>query len=65
MAGVKDDRILLSFLDWARNEGLNLSREKAAAALQLALSSLEGSEQDHRGVTLPPRHRAGGIITPQ
>jgi hypothetical protein len=27
--------------------------------------SREEVEKDHRGVTLPARHRAGGIITPQ
>jgi len=25
----------------------------------------EGAERDHRGLALPARHRAGGIITPQ
>lgn len=28
-------------------------------------ASPQESEKDHRGVTLPARHRAGGIITPQ
>ena len=65
MQTFKDDRLLRSFLDWARNEKLSVSPERAAAALNLALSNPEGTEQDHRGVTLPFRHRAGGIITPQ
>ena len=58
-----DEQLLQSFLEWARREGFSLVPEKAVAALKLALS--EGPEQDHRGVTLPSRHRAGGIITPQ
>jgi threonine synthase len=41
-----------------------------AAAMNLALptpghSGGEEAEKDHRGMTLPARHRAGGIITPQ
>jgi hypothetical protein len=66
LADGNDDRILQSLLDWARKEGLVLSPARTAA-LKLALSRpvSGGSEQDHRGVTLPPRHRAGGIITPQ
>src|ERR1700685_211541 len=41
-----------------------------AAAMNLKLPapadhSREEVEKDHRGVTLPARHRAGGIITPQ
>ncbi len=41
-----------------------------AAAMNLALptpgfSGGEEAEKDHRGMTLPVRHRAGGIITPQ
>jgi hypothetical protein len=66
MADRNIDRIWESLLDWAGREELVLSPERAAA-LKLALSRPEsgGAEQDHRGVTLPPRHRAGGIITPQ
>jgi threonine synthase len=41
-----------------------------AGAMNLALptpshQSRQEPEKDHRGVTLPARHRAGGIITPQ
>jgi threonine synthase len=38
-----------------------------AAAMHLALPAraAAGREVDHRGVVLPSRHRAGGIITPQ
>jgi len=38
-----------------------------ADAMHLALPERagEGREVDHRGVVLPSRHRAGGIITPQ
>ncbi len=41
-----------------------------AAAMNLALpapahQSREEAEKDHRGVILPAKHRAGGIITPQ
>jgi len=61
----KDDRLLMSFLEWACSEGLALPRERAAAALAVALSKPDETERDHRGVTLPHRHRGGGIITPQ
>jgi hypothetical protein len=30
-----------------------------------AETAAKEAEKDHRGVTLPARHRAGGIITPQ
>jgi threonine synthase len=98
-----DQQILASLLDWARQEGLLLSPEGAAAtaaydqlmargwlspedrvvifntgaglkyadviagAMHLALPTpaKDGREVDHRGVVLPSRHRAGGIITPQ
>jgi hypothetical protein len=62
-----EDRILASLADWARKEGLSLSPERVAAALKLVLSTPKSAqtEKDHRGVVLPPRHRAGGIITPQ
>ena len=37
-----------------------------ATAMQLeSPSAAMGVEKDHRGVTLPPRYRVGGIITPQ
>ena len=65
MTDRKDDRMLQSFLEWARSEGLAIPRERATAALAIALSKPEGTDQDHRGVTLPHRHRGGGIITPQ
>jgi hypothetical protein len=58
------DRLLASLLDWARREGLSLSPARAASFLRLALDNT-GTEQDHRGMALPSRHRAGGIITPQ
>jgi hypothetical protein len=62
-----NDETLVSLMDWAREEGLFLTPEQAAGFLALALSRPAdgGKEQDHRGVTLPSRHRAGGIITPQ
>jgi hypothetical protein len=45
----KDDRLLMSFLEWACSEGLALPRERAAAALAVALSKPDETEQDHRG----------------
>ncbi len=97
-----DQQILASLLDWARNEGLFLSPEGAAAtaaydhliangylspddhviifntgaglkyadvtaaAMNLQRLPMKPSaETDRRGVALPARHRAGGIITPQ
>jgi threonine synthase len=52
------------------NTGAGLKyADVTAAAMHLALPSAKASqeelEKDHRGVTLPARHRAGGIITPQ
>jgi threonine synthase len=51
------------------NTGAGLKyADVTAAAMHLALPSANASqeelEKDHRGVTLPARHRAGGIITP-
>ena len=36
-----------------------------AAAMNLSFPINQGVERDHRGIALPARHRAGGIITPQ
>jgi threonine synthase len=52
------------------NTGAGLKyTDVTAAAMNLALPSPAQRqtelEKDHRGVTLPARHRAGGIITPQ
>ena len=53
------------------NTGAGLKyADVTAAAMHLVLpqpakASQEELEKDHRGVTLPARHRAGGIITPQ
>jgi threonine synthase len=53
------------------NTGAGLKyTDVTAAAMNLALPTAgyspgEAAETDHRGVTLPARHRAGGIITPQ
>jgi threonine synthase len=53
------------------NTGAGLKyADVTAAAMNLKLpeparQSREEVEKDHRGVTLPARHRAGGIITPQ
>jgi threonine synthase len=53
------------------NTGAGLKyTDVTAAAMSLTLPasarpSGEGVEKDHRGVILPARHRAGGIITPQ
>jgi len=53
------------------NTGAGLKyADVTAAAMNLALPtptkhSREEVEKDHRGVTLPAQHRAGGIITPQ
>jgi hypothetical protein len=53
------------------NTGAGLKyTDVTAAAMNLKLPapvhhSREEVEKDHRGVTLPARHRAGGIITPQ
>ena len=53
------------------NTGAGLKyADVTAAAMGLALpspakASEEEVEKDHRGVTLPARHRAGGIISPQ
>ena len=53
------------------NTGAGLKyADVTAAAMRLALpqpakASQEELEKDHRGVILPARHRAGGIITPQ
>jgi hypothetical protein len=53
------------------NTGAGLKyADVTAAAMNLARplpAHLTGqeAEKDHRGVTLPARHRAGGIITPQ
>jgi threonine synthase len=53
------------------NTGAGLKyTDVTAAAMNLVLPTLgysgrEEREKDHRGVTLPARHRAGGIITPQ
>jgi threonine synthase len=97
-----DQQILASLLDWARQEGLFLSPEGAAATAAydhliasgylspndkvvifntgaglkyadvtaaamnlLPLPVKPGAETDRRGIALPARHRAGGIITPQ
>ncbi len=53
------------------NTGAGLKyADVTAAAMNLKLpepvrQNQEEVEKDHRGVTLPARHRAGGIITPQ
>jgi hypothetical protein len=52
------------------NTGAGLKyADVTAAAMNLALPAAhlprEEAEKDHRGMTLPARHRAGGIITPQ
>jgi threonine synthase len=53
------------------NTGAGLKyADVTAAAMHLAWPSpaetaAKEAEKDHRGVTLPARHRAGGIITPQ
>jgi threonine synthase len=53
------------------NTGAGLKyADVTAAAMNLKLpepayQSRQEVEKDHRGVTLPARHRAGGIITPQ
>jgi threonine synthase len=53
------------------NTGAGLKyADVTAAAMNLAWpppaeAGPKQAEKDHRGVTLPPRHRAGGIITPQ
>jgi threonine synthase len=50
------------------NTGAGLKyTDMTAAAMKLALPApaKPGRDVDHRGVTLPARHRAGGIITPQ
>src|SRR5271163_820527 len=53
------------------NTGAGLKyADVTAAAMNLKLPAPAGHsrdevEKDHRGVTLPARHRAGGIITPQ
>jgi threonine synthase len=53
------------------NTGAGLKyADVTAAAMNLKLPDLahqsrQEVEKDHRGVTLPARHRAGGIITPQ
>jgi threonine synthase len=53
------------------NTGAGLKyADVTAAAMNLAWpppaeAGPKEAEKDHRGVTLPPRHRAGGIITPQ
>jgi threonine synthase len=53
------------------NTGAGLKyADVTAAAMNLrwpppAETPLKEAEKDHRGVTLPLRHRAGGIITPQ
>jgi threonine synthase len=50
------------------NTGAGLKyADVTAAAMNLALPTPAkgGEERDHRGLTLPARHRAGGIITPQ
>jgi threonine synthase len=53
------------------NTGAGLKyTDVTAAAMRLALPTQVSSgqleaEKDHRGVTLPGRHRVGGIITPQ
>jgi threonine synthase len=52
------------------NTGAGLKyADVTAAAMHLSLPSRMGgakqeAEKDHRGLTLPARHRAGGIITP-
>ena len=38
---------------------------KYADVIGTAMSLKVGLERDHRGISLPSRHRAGGIITPQ
>jgi hypothetical protein len=55
-----------------RDEDQNPASMKDRAPKEEQLKASEGAgatgsqvEKDHRGVTLPPRHRAGGIITPQ
>jgi threonine synthase len=61
----REDRVVIF------NTGAGLKyADVTAAAMHLALpkppkASHEELEKDHRGVTLPARHRAGGIITPQ
>jgi threonine synthase len=94
---LEDGVILASLLDWAREEGLLLSPEGAAATaaydsllrsgelrpedrvvifntgaglkyadvIGAAMDLRAGGERDRRGLALPARHRAGGIITPQ
>jgi threonine synthase len=53
------------------NTGAGLKyTDVTAAAMNLVFptpgySGQQEAEKDHRGVTLPARHRAGGIITPQ
>jgi len=60
-----DDKVVIF------NTGAGLKyADVTAAAMNLTLPatarhSREDVEKDHRGVTLPARHRAGGIITPQ
>jgi threonine synthase len=60
-----DDRVVIF------NTGAGLKyADVTAAAMKLTLpvpsrQSQPEVEKDHRGVTLPARHRAGGIITPQ
>jgi threonine synthase len=51
-----DDRIVIF------NTGSGL---KYADVIGAAMRLREGAERDHRGLALPARHRAGGIITPQ
>jgi threonine synthase len=48
------------------NTGAGLKyADVTAAAMHLAFPIHQGGETDHRGIALPARHRAGGIITPQ
>ena len=55
-----DDQSLTSAANRGGNEELLPEPEGGAH-----VSTTPEPEKDHRGVTLPTRHRAGGIITPQ
>lgn len=55
-----DDQSLTSAAIRGRN-GQVLPEPEGGAPV----STTPEPEKDHRGVTLPTRHRAGGIITPQ
>jgi hypothetical protein len=55
-----DHQSLTALADWARDEGF--LRDVVAGEPGRAYREVE---RDHRGVRLPLRHLAGGIITPQ